>query len=122
MSSPPWLVTMTFFVEGILLLMVACMGLVGNILSFVVLKSQKVHKTFHNLLILLNTFDMVSKPYFITLPLTRHPVADLPAHLHLHVLPPQPEQHVQWDLSEAVLASHPTSGSYWNGKQVQDIQ
>ena len=70
MSSPSWLITMTFFTEGVLLMMVASMGLVGNILSFVVLKSQKVHKTFHNLLILLNTFDMVSKPYFITLSLT----------------------------------------------------
>ena len=70
MSSPSWLVTMTFFTEGILLMMVACMGLVGNILSFVVLKSQKVHKTFHNLLILLNTFDMVSKTNYIPLPMT----------------------------------------------------
>ena len=61
---------MTFLVEGVLLMMVACMGVVGNILSFVVLKSQKVQKTFHNLLILLNTFDMVSKPYFNTIPLT----------------------------------------------------
>ena len=62
MSSPPWLVTMTFLVEGVLLMMVACLGLAGNILSFIVLNSQKVQKTFHNLLILLNTFDMVSYP------------------------------------------------------------
>jgi Co/Zn/Cd efflux system component len=61
MSPPPWLVTVTFLVEGVLIMMVACMGLVGNILSFVVLHSQKVQKTFHNLLILLNTFDMVSQ-------------------------------------------------------------
>ena len=49
-------------VEGVLLMMVACLGLAGNILSFVVLNSQKVQKTFHNLLILLNIFDLVSSP------------------------------------------------------------
>ena len=70
MSSPPWLVTMTFLMEGVLVMMVACMGVAGNILSFIVLKNQKVQKTFHNLLILLNTFDMVSKTCYITISLT----------------------------------------------------
>jgi len=59
MSSPPWLVTMTFLMEGVLVMMVAYMGVAGNILSFIVLKNQKVQKTFHNLLILLNTFNMI---------------------------------------------------------------
>ena len=59
--SPDWLVTMTFLVEGVFLMIVACMGLVGNILSFTVLITQKVQKTFHNLLMLLNTFDTVGK-------------------------------------------------------------
>ena len=59
MEAPGWLVTTTFLVEGVMLMIVACLGLVGNILSFGVLISQKVQKTFHNLLLLLNTFDTV---------------------------------------------------------------
>ena len=64
-----WLVTssdqespvamVTFLVEGVMLLVVATVGLVGNILSFLVLSTKGLQKTFHNLLLLLNIFDMV---------------------------------------------------------------
>ena len=52
--------SMTFLVEGVLLLVVACVGLVGNIFSFTLLGMQGLQKTFHNLLFLLNIFDMVT--------------------------------------------------------------
>ena len=55
-----WLDNITFLVEGVMLLTVACIGLVGNILSFIVLNTQGRQKTFHKLLLLLNIFDMVS--------------------------------------------------------------
>ena len=58
-SDDTLLATITFLVEGVLLLLVACVGLVGNILSFMVLSTQGLQKTFHNLLLLLNIFDMV---------------------------------------------------------------
>ena len=54
-----WPATITFLVEGVMLLSVACIGLVGNILSFTVLSRQGLQKIFHNLLLLLNIFDMV---------------------------------------------------------------
>ena len=57
--SPDWLQSVTFILEGVLLLVVACIGLTGIAISFVVLVSKKVQKTFYNLLLLLNTFDMV---------------------------------------------------------------
>ena len=50
----------TFLVEGVMLMTVASVGLVGNILSFLVLNTQGLQKTFHKLLLLLNIFDMVS--------------------------------------------------------------
>ena len=55
-----WLVYTNFLVEGVLLLTVAIVGLVGNILSFIVLNTKGLQKTFHKLLLLLNIFDMVS--------------------------------------------------------------
>ena len=55
-----WLATITFLVEGVMLLTVACLGLVGNIFSFIVLTTQGIQRTFHNLLLLLSIFDMVS--------------------------------------------------------------
>ena len=36
-----WDVTFNFVVEGVLLIMVACVGLIGNFVSFVILKSVK---------------------------------------------------------------------------------
>ena len=58
-ASPGWLQSVRFILEGVLLLVVACIGLTGIAVSFAVLVSKKVQKTFHNLLLLLNTFDMV---------------------------------------------------------------
>ena len=55
-----WLVYIHFLVEGVMLLTVASVGLVGNILSFIVLNTKGLQKTFHKLLLLLNIFDMVS--------------------------------------------------------------
>ena len=49
----------TFIFEGIVLLIVALVGLVGNLASFITILSQKVQKTFHSLLFLLSIFDMV---------------------------------------------------------------
>ena len=49
----------TFIFEGIVLLIVALAGLVGNLASFITIFSQKVQKTFHSLLFLLSIFDMV---------------------------------------------------------------
>ena len=49
----------TFIFEGIVLLIVALVGLAGNFASFITICSQKVQKTFHSLLFLLSIFDMV---------------------------------------------------------------
>ena len=46
--------------QGVVLLIVALIGLTGNLVSFISIFSQKVQKTFHNLLFLLTLFDMVS--------------------------------------------------------------
>ena len=51
----------TFVFEGIVLLIVAIVGLVGNISSFITICSQKVQRTFHSLLFLLSIFDMVRR-------------------------------------------------------------
>ena len=53
--------TFNFVVEGVLLLLVACLGLAGNLASYVILMRQKVQKIFHNLLFLLTTLDTVSR-------------------------------------------------------------
>ena len=55
---------LTYILEGVLLLFIALVGLTGNIISFVTILSQKVQKTFHNLLFLLTIFDMVSVKNF----------------------------------------------------------
>ena len=56
---------MTFLLEGVLLLAVALVGLIGNLISFVTIFRQKIQKTFHNLLFLLTVFDMVSMISFL---------------------------------------------------------
>ena len=57
----------TYIFEGIVLLIVALVGLVGNFASFITIFSQKVQKTFHSLLFLLSIFDMVREPFTIEL-------------------------------------------------------
>ena len=49
----------TFIFEGVILLLVALVGLVGNFASFVIIFNQKVQRTFHSLLFLLSIFDTV---------------------------------------------------------------
>ena len=56
-----WDTMFTFLVEGVAMFIAGCLGLVGNVFSVVLLLKQKVRKTFHNLLLLLCSFDMVSK-------------------------------------------------------------
>ena len=58
-----WVETFNLVVEGVLLLLVASIGLLGNFTSFVILMRRKVQKIFHNLLFLLSTFDTVRYRY-----------------------------------------------------------
>ena len=58
-----WKETFNLVVEGVLLLLVAGIGLLGNFTSFVILMRRKVQKIFHNLLFLLSTFDTVRYKY-----------------------------------------------------------
>ena len=46
--------------EGILILIVGVVGFVGNCTSVVTFSRQKVHRIFHNLLLFLALFDVVS--------------------------------------------------------------
>ena len=50
-----------YIFEGVILLIVALVGLVGNFASFITIFNQKVQKTFHSLLFLLSIFDTVRK-------------------------------------------------------------
>ena len=47
-------------VEGVLILIAFLVGMFGNSFSVIVYSRQKVHRIFHNLLLLLAVFDMVS--------------------------------------------------------------
>ena len=49
-----------WYVEGVLTLVAALIGYLGNIYSLKVFSRQKDHKTFHHLLLLLAIFDTVS--------------------------------------------------------------
>ena len=48
-----------FILEGVLLLVIAVIGLTGNLLAIVTILSQKVLTIFHDLLLVLTVFDMV---------------------------------------------------------------
>ena len=52
-----------FILEGVLLLLIALIGLTGNLLAIVTILSQKVLKIFHDLLLVLTVFDMVCKKH-----------------------------------------------------------
>ena len=56
-----------FILEGVLLLVIAVIGLTGNLLAIVTILSQKVLKIFHDLLLVLTVFDMVCKKHTIEL-------------------------------------------------------
>ena len=51
----------TFLVEGVLMFIVGCLGLGGNLFSLTLLLKRKAQKTFHNLLLLHCSFDMVDR-------------------------------------------------------------
>ena len=53
-----------FLLEGVLLLAVVLVGLIGNFTSFVTISRQKIQRTFHNLLLLLTVFDLVRVLYY----------------------------------------------------------
>lgn len=50
-----------WLVEGVLILVVGCFGLLGNSFSLVLFSRQKVHRIFHRLLLTLTIFDLVSE-------------------------------------------------------------
>ena len=52
-----------FILEGVLLLVIAVIGITGNLLAIVTILSQKVLKIFHDLLLVLTVFDMVCKKH-----------------------------------------------------------
>jgi hypothetical protein len=45
--------------EGVLILVVGILGLFGNIISIWTFSKQRVHRIFHNLLLVLAIFDIV---------------------------------------------------------------
>lgn len=47
--------------EGVLILIIGILGLLGNCISIWSFSRQKVHRIFHNLLLILAIFDIVSK-------------------------------------------------------------
>ena len=53
-----------FILEGVLLLVIAVIGLTGNLLAIVTILSQKVLTIFHDLLLVLTVFDMVCTKHF----------------------------------------------------------
>ena len=60
-----WMQTAKFVLEGVAILIVSIFGVMGSLLSYSILVSRKVQKNFHNLLMLLNTFDLVEKNSFL---------------------------------------------------------
>ena len=46
--------------EGYLILVIGLVGLLGNIASIWTFSRQRIHRTFHNLLLVLTIFDTVS--------------------------------------------------------------
>ncbi|TRY71961.1 hypothetical protein TCAL_14087 [Tigriopus californicus] len=59
MSASPTSDWFCWFVEGVLILIIGLFGLLGSGFSFVLFSRQKVHRTFHNLLLTLTTFDLI---------------------------------------------------------------
>ena len=53
-----------FILEGVLLLVIAVIGITGNLLAIVTILSQKVLTIFHDLLLVLTVFDMVCTKHF----------------------------------------------------------
>jgi len=51
--------TLMYVIEGVVLGIVSFLGVTGNICLYVILLRTEVRKNFHNLLLLLNTFEIV---------------------------------------------------------------
>lgn len=60
-----WMKTAKFALEGVAIMIVSIFGVIGSLLSYSILMSRKVQKNFHNLLMLLNTFDLVKENCFV---------------------------------------------------------
>ncbi len=56
-----------WLVEGVFILVIGIVGLVSNGFSLVVYSRQNVHRIFHNLLLSLALFDMVSEYEYVVL-------------------------------------------------------
>ena len=56
-----------WFTEGLFILIVGIVGLLGNCISIWTFSRQKVHRIFHNLLLFLAIFDIVSTPKKVSL-------------------------------------------------------
>ena len=52
-----------WFTEGVFVLIIGIIGLLGNCISIWTFSRQKVHRIFHNLLLILAIFDIVSSTY-----------------------------------------------------------
>ena len=52
--------------EGVLISLVAIVGILGNFISIYTFSRQKIHRIFHNLLLFLALFDVVSIPRLLT--------------------------------------------------------
>ena len=58
--------------EGVLISVVGGVGILGNFISIYTFSRQKVHRIFHNLLLFLALFDVVSGPIrLLLLPIFR---------------------------------------------------
>merc|ERR1712038_548589 len=60
-----------FAVGGVMILVMFILGIIGNMLLFILLSKQAVHKTFHNLFVLLSVYDtmyLVSALFLFSLP------------------------------------------------------
>ena len=130
MAPNTWLAPFSFLMEGVLLSIVACFGLIGNLLSFIILSTQEAHKTFHNLLLLLSIFDMVSiQTYEISSDFfsTRISLQNrcsrldffclgLPCYICLSFCPAKTDYRPAGNFSPPFSASNSSYCSYWNGK------
>ena len=99
--------TTTFILEGVLLCLVAIIGLVGNIICFTTICRQKVQKLFHNLLLLLTTFDMVDVDIFYCWLIDRWNFEIFPLpDLHQNRLPCTLWVCSKWSTSNSTLLTH----------------
>lgn len=51
--------TFQLITEGYLIFIIGCIGLLGNVISIWTFSRQRIHRIFHNLLLVLTIFDTV---------------------------------------------------------------